>query len=114
MPADLAKLASSYRFEARLKYSTLSEQKNYLVQGALERFNDRSGAEVTSNAFAGSSSTFQFRDATATPQEHQEALQIAIEELESEIAGEVAKSLCRPFGIRFGSGYAPAEVLDRI
>lgn len=112
MPADIAKLASNYRFEARLKYPTLTAQKEYLVQGALERFKDRSGAEGTSVSMEGSSSTFQFRDSTATPQEHQEALQMAIEELESEIAGEVAKSLSRPFGFRFASGYAPAQVLD--
>ncbi len=37
---------------------------------------------------------------------------MAIEELESEIAGEVTKSLSRPFGFRFASGYSPHEVLN--
>ena len=37
---------------------------------------------------------------------------MAIEELESEIAGEVTKSLSRPFGFRFASGYSPHEALN--
>jgi hypothetical protein len=38
-------------------------------------------------------------------------VQAAIEDLETEIAGQVAKSLSRPFGFRFRPGYEPATLL---
>ncbi len=113
MPAvNIADLTSDYRFHARILHpGDQAAQLQWLTEQYLLLADDRSGAEITATSFAGSSHSAQFRD--SSPDQRRMALQRAIEEVESEIAGDVAKSLSRPFGIRFASGYAPAEVLDR-
>lgn len=111
MPAvNIADLTSDYRFHARILHTgDLAKQKEWLVEQYLTLAADRSGAEITATSFEGSSHAAQFR--SATPDDRRMALQRAIEEVESEIAGDVAKSLSRPFGLRFASGYSPAEIL---
>lgn len=112
MPAvDIADLVSDYRFHARMLHGTdLTAQKKWLIAQYFILAEDRTGAEITTTAFEGSSHTAQFRD--SSPEQRRLALQRAIEETESEIAGEITKSLSRPFGIRFAAGYSPSEVLD--
>lgn len=108
---NIADLTSDYRFHARiLKAGDQTAQKQWLTDQYLLLADDRSGAEITTQAFEGSSHSAQFRD--SSPEQRRLALQRAIEELESEIAGEVAKSLSRPFGLRFASGYSPHELLN--
>lgn len=112
MPAvNIADLTSDYRFHARiLRPGDLAAQLQWLTDQYLLLADDRSGAEITATAFEGSSHSAQFR--ASSPEDRRMALQRAIEELESEIAGEVTKSLSRPFGFRFASGYSPHEVLN--
>ncbi|MCG3206281.1 MAG: hypothetical protein KCHDKBKB_03015 [Elusimicrobia bacterium] len=108
---NIADLISDYRFHARMLHpGELPAQKQWLTGQYLLLAEDRSGAEVTASTFEGSSHSAQFRD--SSPEQRRMALQRAIEEIESEIAGEVTKSLSRPFGFRFASGYSPHEVLD--
>jgi hypothetical protein len=112
MPAvNIADLASDYQFHARILHpSDTAAQLSWLTEQYLAEAADRSGAEVTAHSFEGASHSAQFR--ASTPEERRMALQQAIEAVEGIIAGAVANSLRRPFGIRFGAGYAPAEQLD--
>lgn len=112
MPAvNIADLTSDYRFHARiLRPGDLAAQLQWLTEQYLLLADDRTGQEITALAFEGSSHSAQFR--ASSPEDRRIALQRAIEEVESEIAGEVAKSLSRPFGLRFAAGYAPHEVLS--
>lgn len=108
---NIAELTSDYRFHARVLHdSDLPAQKKWLTEQYLILAEDRSSAEVTAATFEGSSHSAQFR--ASSPEDRRLALQRSIEEVEREIAGEVTKSLSRPFGIRFKSGRAPAEVLE--
>lgn len=112
MPAvNIADLTSDYRFHARVLFDgDLPAQKKWLTDAYLELAGDRTGAEITGTTFSGSSHSAQFR--SSTPDERRLALQRAIVEVESEIAGEVTKSLSRLFGFRFAAGCAPAEVFN--
>lgn len=111
MPAvNIADLTADYREHAAILHEgDLAAQKKWLTEQYLLLAEDRSGAEITATAFEGSSHSAQFR--ASTPEERRMALAAARKEVISEIAGEVTKSLSRPFGFRFASGYAPAEVL---
>ncbi len=107
---NIADLTSDYRFHARILYAGVNaSQLAWLTEQYLLLAEDRSGAEVTAQAFEGSSHSAQFRD--SSPEQRRQAVQAAIEDLEAEIAGQVAKSLSRPFGFRFKPGYEPAAVL---
>jgi hypothetical protein len=106
----IADLTSDYRFHARILYAgDPSAQRQWLTEQYLLLAEDRSGAEITAQAFEGSSHSAQFRD--SSPEQRRQAVQAAIEDLEAEIAGQVAKSLSRPFGFRFRPGYEPATLL---
>jgi hypothetical protein len=107
---NIADLTSSYRFDARVLHTgNQTAQLEWLMSQFRDRARDRSGAEITGQTFEGSSHTAQFRD--ATPGDHLKAIESAIEDLEAEIAGQVAKSLSRPFGFRFAPGREPAALL---
>jgi hypothetical protein len=107
---NIADLTSDYREHADILFEgNLSSQKQWITEQYLLLAEDRSGAEITAQGFEGSSHSAQFRD--ATPGEKRMALIAARKELTREIAGEVAKSLSRPFGFRFAPGYEPAAVL---
>ena len=112
MPAvNIADLVSDYRFHARiLRPGDNAAQLQWLTDQYLLLADDRSGAEITATAFEGSSHSAQFRD--SSPEQRRMALQQAIEDIERDIAGEVANSLRRPFGFRFAAGCSPAEILD--
>ena len=106
----IADLTSDYRFHARILYAgSNTAQLQWLTDQYLLLAEDRTGTEITAQAFEGSSHSAQFRD--STPEQRRMAIQAAIEDLESVIAGQVAKSLARPFGFRFTPGYEPATVL---
>jgi len=106
----IADLTSDYRFHARILHAgSNTAQLQWLTDQYLLLAEDRTGAEITAQAFEGSSHSAQFRD--STPEQRRMAIQAAIEDLESVIAGQVAKSLARPFGFRFAPGYEPAAVL---
>ncbi len=107
---NIADLTSDYRFHARILHpGAQSAQLQWLTDQYLLLAEDRSGAEITAQTFEGSSHSAQFRD--SSPEQRRQAVQAAIEDLEAEIAGQVAKSLSRPFGFRFAPGYEPAAVL---
>lgn len=107
---NIADLTSDYRFHARILHrGDNAAQLQWLSDQYLLLAQDKSGAEITAHAFEGSSASTQFRD--SSPEQRRMALKAAIEELEAEIAGEVANSARRPFGIRFAPGYEPAAVL---
>jgi hypothetical protein len=106
----IADLTSDYRFHARILHTgDQTAQLAWLTDQYLLLAEDRSGAEITAQAFEGSSHSAQFRD--SSPEQRRQAVQAAIEDLEAEIDGQVAKSLSRPFGFRFAPGYEPAAVL---
>jgi len=107
---NIADLTSDYRFHARILHAgDEAAQLKWLTDQYLVLAEDRSGAEITARAFEGSSHSAQFRD--SSPEQRRQAVQAAIEDLETEIDGQVAKSLSRPFGFRFTPGYEPAAVL---
>lgn len=107
---NIADLVSDYLFHARIQYpGDNAEQLAWLTGLYLAEAEDRSGAEITATSFKGGSHSAQFR--ASTPDDRRTALQQAIEAVEAVIAGAVASSLRRPFGVRFGAGYAPHEVL---
>jgi len=105
---NISDLTSDYLFEARLRHGTdLTAQSNWLRDLYLEAAADRSGEEVTSLSFVGSSHSAQFR--ASTPEDRRQALRAAFESVEAEVAGAVASQFSKPFGFRFDG--APAAVL---
>lgn len=112
MPAvNIADLTADYREHAAILHEdNLVAQKQWITDQYLLLAEDRSGAEITATAFEGTSHSAQFR--ASNPEDRRMALIAARKEVDSEIAGEVTKSLSRPFGFRFASGYAPAQVLE--
>lgn len=107
---NISDLTSDFRFHARMLYrGDTAAQLDWLTQQYLLLAEDKTGAEITAHAFEGSSHSAQFRD--SSPEQRRMAVKAAIEELEAEIAGEVANSARRPFGFRFALGYEPAAVL---
>jgi len=112
MPAvNIADLTSDYREHAEILHEgDLEAQKKWITDQYLLLAENRSGEEVTALSFEGSSHSSQFR--ASTPEDRRLALVAARKEIISEIAGEVTKSLSRPFGFRFAAGFSPAEVLD--
>lgn len=107
---NISDLTSDYRFHARILHAgSRAVQLEWLTDQYLLLAEDRSGAEVTAYSFEGSAHSAQFRD--SSPEQRRQAVQAAIEDLEAEIDGQVAKSLSRPFGFRFTPGYEPAFVL---
>jgi hypothetical protein len=106
--ADIQALKDDYLFEAGLRFTDLSERREWLKAEFLLLVEDRSGGEVTSTAFEGSTANVQFRG--STPEERRMALRQAIEHLDALLNAEVsAASAPRLFGIRFTD--APAVVL---
>ena len=106
---NIADLTSDYRFHARILHAgDTTAQLKWLTDQYLVLAEDRSGAEITAQTFEGSSHSAQFRD--SSPEQRRQALQVAIEDLEREIAGQVANSLRRPFGFRFKTEYEPGVV----
>lgn len=105
---NISDLTSDYLFEARLRYDTdLTAQFAWLRDLYLESAADRSGEEVTSLSFVGSSHSAQFR--ASTPEDRRAALRAAIESVEALQAGATASQFSKPFGFRFDG--APAAVL---
>lgn len=97
---SISDLTSDYLFHARMLYPANAEdQKSWLSDRYLAEADDRSGAEVTSLSFVGSSHAAQFR--ASNPEERRNALRKAIEEVEATIAGSVASQFAKPFGFRF-------------
>jgi hypothetical protein len=106
--ADIQALKSDYLFEAGLRFADVGEKRAWLADLYLRESEDRSGGEVTSTAFEGSTANVQFRG--STPEERRMALRQAIEHLDALLAEDVAASSApRLFGIRFTD--APAVVL---
>jgi|GEM_PF-3927731 len=107
---NISDLTSDYLRHARILYrGDNAAQLNWLTQQYLLLCEDKTGAEITAHAFEGSSHSAQFRD--SSPEQRRMAAGNAVEELEAQIAGEVANSARRPFGFRFAAGYEPAAVL---
>lgn len=106
---SIADLTSDYRFHARILHKgDTAAQLAWLTDQYLLLAEDRSGREITAHAFEGSSHSAQFRD--STPEQRRHAAQAAIEDLEKEIAGLVANSDRRPFGLRFRPNCEPAVI----
>lgn len=105
MAATVSELSKDYLFQARMRSpDDLAAQKDWLWQLYQALAND-DGSEVTATSFEGQSASIQFRG--ASPEDKQHALRLAIEDIEAQIAGEVANSMRRPFGITFKPGYEP-------
>lgn len=101
---SISDLTSDYLFHARMLYpASLESQKTWLSDQYLAEAEDRSGAEVTSTSYAGSSHAAQFR--ASNPEERRNALRKAIEEVEATIAGSVASQFAKPFGFRPGGAF---------
>lgn len=97
---SISDLTSDYLFHARMLYPANAEsQKSWLIEQYLAEADDRSGAEITSTSYIGSSHAAQFR--ASNPEERRNALRKAIEEVEATIAGSVASQFAKPFGFRF-------------
>lgn len=84
--ADIRALQQDYLFEARLKFgaTAYSAQLTWLKDLYLAATENRAGGEVTAQSFAGTSHSMQYRG--ATPEEHRQALRLAIEYVE-EVSG---------------------------
>ncbi len=108
MAEDLSQLKKTWLFEARQLHgaANLTAQKDWLWE-QYKAIKEGGPAEVTATGFQGQSASMQYRG--ASPQDHLQAIQAAMEELEASIDGAVKESFCVPFGFRFNR--APHETL---